>query len=214
MASTKKTWHQYIPGPVRRDPKQSALLAGLLVVLVGLALRQLATSSSSPASVQAATPHSSSKDAAGKAVRTLSTDHLLAWLGTEIEPVARDVFRIDQASVFGVTPQVRDQKPSAEPEDPAKSVRQEADEQKVRRFDESAVIQAARRLRVQSTMEGASPSALVNGQLVRPGDAMTVDRGVELKVRSVERGRVIFEARGVSVSVGAGGDLQLVETQR
>jgi hypothetical protein len=203
-----------IPGPVRRDPKRSAVLAGLLVVLAVLGTRHYLKSMPQSALASVGTPVKTAEDVTVGSTGSTSSDLLLAWLGDGIKPVARDVFRTDRLGVMASESQVREPSSTEETDEAAKSARQEADDQRVRRVDESAIVSAARRLRVQSTIEGATPSALVNGRLVRPGDSILADQNVELTVRSVERGRVTFEARGVGVSVGTDGATQLVGTPR
>jgi hypothetical protein len=214
MKSATAELGRLISGPVRRDPKRSAVLAGLLVVLAVLGTRHHLKSMPRAAEAAIGTPDALVPGAAIGLTGSTSGDHLLAWLGDEIRPVARDAFRVDRPALTASESQVRDSAPVAEPDEAAKLDRREADEQRVRRFDESAIVSAARRLRVQSTIEGANPSALVNGRLLRPGDAILADQGIELTVRSVDRGRVTFEARGVGVSVGTDGEVQLVSTPR
>lgn len=214
MESKAAKLGRLIPGPVRRDPKRSAVLAALLVVLGALGTRQILQSSPRAAHAADGTTDSVVPGPTSGPLGSTSSDHLLAWLSTEIRPVARDAFRIRGFGESDSAAQVRDSGQVAETEEAEKSARKEADEQRVRRIDESAIVSAARRLRVQSTIEGATPSALVNGRLVRPGDSILSDQGVELTVRSIERGRVTFEARGVGVSVGANGELQLAGTPR
>jgi hypothetical protein len=214
MKSATAKLGRWISGPVRRDPKRSAVLAGLLVVLAVLGTRYYLKSTPRAAEAATGTPDAVAPGSACGPTGSTSSDHLLAWLSDEIRPVARDAFRQDRPGLNAPVSQVRDSAPVAEPDEAAKSDRREADEQRVRRFDESAIVSAARRLRVQSTIEGATPSALVNGRLLRPGDAILADQGIELTVRSVDRGRVTFEARGVGVSIGTGGELQLVSTPR
>ena len=63
----------------------------------------------------------------------------------------------------------------------------------------------ARQIRLQSTLaDGAKPTALVNGRLVREGDVVAIGTGrarTEFRVLRIEARRILLEHEGIGLEV-------------
>ena len=78
----------------------------------------------------------------------------------------------------------------------AKSMANRADAKTKRQTYVSNLQAEAARLRVQSTVMGAQPKALINGDLVKEGDVVA-----SFRVLKIEARRIIVEREGIKLEI-------------
>ena len=179
----------------------SALVGGL--VLIVLCVAAFRSSSRRHTAVAA-----SSTSAAGEAERPAtrpssasqaSAEALVEWLSAPVVPVGRNLFALSDPDPSAVS-----ETQSSE----AKSRPIQVDAQEQRQgFRDEPPRQAIGQIRLQSTMMGPVPRALVNGRTVREGDVVTTvgaageSGGTDFRVLRIEARRVIFEREGIKLEV-------------
>jgi hypothetical protein len=72
----------------------------------------------------------------------------------------------------------------------------EADQQVQRQALIQGLADSARSLQLQSTMLGATPSAMVNGEMVREGSLVA-----DFRVLKIEAGKMIVEREGIKLEI-------------
>ena len=77
-----------------------------------------------------------------------------------------------------------------------KSLALQADQRDKRENQQANYIKAAAQLKLQSTIMGPQPKALVNGELVGEGDVVA-----EFRVQKIEARRVIVEREGIRLEI-------------
>jgi hypothetical protein len=90
-----------------------------------------------------------------------------------------------------------------------KSALQSADELKERQSLTEAMQLEARKFRLTSTVSGASPKALINGEMVKEGDVVASgsdesldgDSSIRFRVLKIEARRVIIEREGIKLEI-------------
>lgn len=86
----------------------------------------------------------------------------------------------------------------------AKSMAAQADQRKERQILAENLQLKAAELKLQSTVMGAVPKALVNGELVKEGDVVASGTGanrVPFRVLKVEARRIIVEREGIKLAI-------------
>jgi len=122
---------------------------------------------------------------------------LQEWLRTPVAPLSRNVisFHSDNSSID--TPAAgHGAADGGFREAGAKSVEVRADEQNKRKQILDSLVADAAELRLQSTIMGAEPTALVNGKLVREGDVVALFRVVKIEARGI-----IVEQKGIKLEI-------------
>jgi hypothetical protein len=167
----------------RRDPKKAALVGGLSLVMAALWARNLFTGPGavSAASVKPAAAVTTPKPTA--AANSPADVALLQWLDGPAPAVSRNLFGVDPTAFpnpagAGNTGRA-DYSDSAAKSDPGT-----ADEQRQQQAAEALRNDAAK-LKLQSTVLGRHPLAVVNGQLVAVGDGIGDFRVEKIAARSV-----------------------------
>lgn len=217
-----------LPAPIRRDPKKSAVLGGLVLLLAVLCVRQLG-GSSTPARARAATgtnlaaeksnvdTSAITREASNNSSET--SQRVAQWLGLPIKALDRNLFesklenfqRLD--SVLSETAAVVHEELFWE--QLAKSLASRADQKKQKQIRSENLQLAASSLRLQTTMMGATPKALIDGRMLRAGDvvdAKTAGIAVSFVVLKIEARRVIVEREGVRIELKMGaGQARIVQ---
>jgi hypothetical protein len=206
--SLQKTYAKLLR-QAKADPKKAAVLATLLVVMAIMWARLVGGGSAGPsratASVTSAARAGGSAGAAKpndprsapKAASSLAS--LQEWARRPIAPLSRNLFVVN----YDFFPQDGSKPaPLRAPQGDgfwdqlAKSMMSRADQKKEREvLVENLRLQAAQ-LKVQSTVMGASPKALVNGELVGVGDVVA-----SFRVSRIEARRIVVERAGIKLEI-------------
>lgn len=219
-------WHTklvaILPESMRADPKKAAALAGLGVVLAGVLIKQLAFGGgatrvaakppqpeqtiASTANLRASSKNSSRTDRGESPVS--------AWLVEPIKTLDRNLFEFKgefyPRSTESVTTSAKVIEDELFWDQLAKSLSARADSKKQRQIRIDNLQQAASKLKVQSTIMGPNPRAMVDGRMTRLGGMVEADAGggskVTFKVIAVEARRLVIERDGLKfeVPMGAG----------
>jgi hypothetical protein len=165
-----------------KDPKRSSVLAGLGVVMLVLWARLLlngpasATASLIRRSVAAIT------DSPAPMMRGPSSNPVLDWLAQPKRPVQRNLFAIKldyYARAAGKTASSESQ------DDPTKPPADEADQARQQQILLDNLQTQAAKLKLQTTLMGTTPRAMVNGQLVKEGDTVEGFTVVKIAPRKI-----------------------------
>jgi hypothetical protein len=194
---------------VRRDPQKAGILTVLVAILLVLQMRLRLSSDGGPSKATAAAPTQS-----GNSTGVLSANHeptdpataLRAFMEGTIAPVKRNLFVIDLERF----PQDNGRTTSANTagsgfwDELAKSMTARADVKRERQILLENVQQQAAELRLQSTVMGASPRAVIDGELVGEGDVVAAKSGenrVSFRVLKIEARRIIVEREGIKLAI-------------
>jgi hypothetical protein len=195
------SWSEKLANRLKASPQKAAVLCGLGLVLVVLWARML-MGGHIPSGAAAATatglPIIAPQNDLN--VPTHPTDHanvLLQWAREQIVPMRRNLFAIP----FDYYPS--DQSHAADATEGtgfwnllAKSMSVEADQQVQRQALIQGLADSARSLQLQSTMVGATPSAMVNGEMVREGSFVA-----DFRVLKIEARKIIVERQGIRLEI-------------
>lgn len=202
----------------RRDPRKSTVLIVLGVLFVFMLVRTLGGKGSAPrsaagsvTSVNQANSTESGKSAKSSRARAGDSDHGIArptslnpalqkWAEQAAAPISRNLFSVrleyfptDGSKTRGGEDSREDQGFWGRLE---KSLSLQAD-QKDKRENQIAHYKArAAELRLQSTMMGPQPKAMVNGELVGEGDVVA-----QFRVLKIEARRIIVEREGIRLEI-------------
>jgi hypothetical protein len=194
----------------KSDPRKAAVLAVLLAVMGVLWYRVIAGgpasasayAGSGPATGSAFAP--STPDAYRPTGRqTAAAAALQEWARTRaVVPLSRnlfvtnyDLFPLDggRTTVTAATePTLHVERGDGFWDQLAKSLADRADQIKEHRARVETIRTEAAKLKVQSTLMGASPKALVNGRLVGLGDVVA-----SFRVTKIEARRIVVEREGI-----------------
>jgi hypothetical protein len=194
MAAAKTNWRDKLIATVSASPGKSSFAGFLAVILVVLWARFLLWGHH-PASASAATARQAAASVqAGRAgdfpVFSDEAAALQKWAHQPLQPLTRNPFDIPldeyprDASAHGYSDLV------------TKSATSQADQQEQRQILIDNVRIAAGSLKLQSTVIGAHPSAMVNGQMVREGDDIAGFRVLKIEAR-----QIIVEREGIELAV-------------
>jgi len=202
---------------LRRDPKKTTLLAVLTVVLLFSAGK--AMWSSSPRQSSAAPPASAGESRVGGARPTtvrpsggggrgdLSVAPVQAWLSQPNPPPSRNLFVIRQDRYRRVEASSSSADKSSSPwifTSLEKLALRAADDRRRQAILLENLQREAARLRLQSTVLGARPKALIDGRLVREGDVVASGEGSSravFRVLKIEARRVVLECQGIRLEI-------------
>ena len=185
---------QRVRKAIAADPKKSSLMGVLAVIMVFLWIRM---GSNGPAAATASFIRRSVAaiaDPLSQFPRAPSSNPVLDWLAEPRRPVDRNLFAVhlDYYARAADHGGVADSS-----EDPEKSASEAADQNRERQILLENLQTQAAKLKLQTTVMGPTPSALVNGELVRAGD--TVEG---FKVVKIEPRRIVVEQDGVVLEIG------------
>ena len=188
-----------LPESVRGSPAKSAVLGGLVLVMGLLWARALLRT---PAGAQAAlvvkqtiqsTPTASAVGStAPRDPSDRRSDAITAWLRAPADAAAHNAFAARPDNFPLATPETiaPPPAPSAQADEAAKSRARRADEQSRRAAAEAEFRRDAATLELSTTVMTRPPSAILNGRVVREGDAIKLAGG-EGRVLRIEPRRVV-----------------------
>lgn len=217
MKSTQlSTWQANLTAAARRDPKKATVLAVLIVILLVAVGRMAIGGKASPARASASPPGPKQQMANTKTLRVAarrdSSAAMGQWLSSPAPKVQRNIFAMKleyytQVSIRkSKTARLLGDKNLNEEE---KSLQQQADDKKERQTLTESLQFEARQLKLTSTMMNATPTAIINGQMVREGDVVASGPGetpqgapaTGFRVLKVEPRRVIIEREGIKLEI-------------
>ena len=208
---------------VRRDPKKTGVMVVLAVLLAFMVMRTFGPGANPrrAAGSQAMTNVGGARGGGGgaggqggapngsgntqldsQAARDLaSSPYLQKWADAPVSPISRNLFaiRLEYFPIEGPKTGAGDVRERADDGFWArleKSLAVQADQRDKRENQKANYITAAAKLNLQSTMMGAQPKALVNGELVGEGDVVA-----EFRVVRIEARRVIVEREGIRLEI-------------
>jgi hypothetical protein len=197
---------------VKADPRKSGLLFLLLAVLVGLWVWKSQDPSSGPANAAASlsaatgTPNSVIRRDEPAALGTATASHggpgpaseLSGWLAAPIAPLGRNLFavKLDYFPRNGASSGDEILAGQGFWDELAKSLSSRADERKEHQVLIENLQQQAGQLRLQSTLMGPSPRAVINGAMVGEGGVVE-----GFRVLGIEPRRIIIEREGIRLEV-------------
>jgi hypothetical protein len=202
-AQTLTTWSEKAMGAVRASPGKASTLTGLGVIMAVAWIRVLAGGHASTASGQGATTAAAPPQAVPVEL-TLphrvdgSGPSLQQWARQPLAPLARNPFAVP-LDYFPTDGAKTDEAASAGKgywNLIAKSMSSRADQQEQRQVLIDNVRLAAESLKLDSTIMGATPGAMVNGQLVREGSVVN-----DFRVLKIESRELIVEREGVKLAI-------------
>lgn len=217
MSQPTTTIWQRLPEPLRRDPKKSAMLAGLLVLMAVLGIRQY-TGMTTPASARAALPlaerSASSNSAVSRGTSNPSNEvaqRVAQWLGTPIKALDRNLFET-KLEFFQRLDGSADDRAAVLAEETfwdqlAKSLASQADQKRQKQIRSENLQLAASSFKLQTTLMGSVPKALIDGRMVRMGDTLESkgsDLSMVFRVVQIEPRRVVIERDGVKIELKMG----------
>lgn len=189
---------------LKSDPKKSGILTLLVTILLMLWVRMWAGSSQGPAEALAASS-SPTPAVGGTLLHTASADTnvyeaLQTWKASPIPPMGRNLFapKLDYFPRDGFKAANSTPAPQMEAfwDRLAKSMAGQTDQRKERQvLIENLQAQAAK-LRLQTTVMGARPRAVINQELVSEGDVVA-----SFRVLKIEARRVIVEREGIKLEI-------------
>jgi hypothetical protein len=189
------------------DPKKATVLAVLVLVMGVMWVRLLGGSSAGPAN--AAASMSGARGGGGGAMasaparragsRVNAALAMAEWASKPLSPLSRNLFTIN----YDFFPQDGSKAPALRVpqgdgfwDQLAKSMTARADQRKEHEvLVENLRLQAAQ-LKVQSTVMGPTPRALVNGELLGVGDVVA-----SFRVERIEARRIVVEREGIKLEI-------------
>ncbi|GIW76217.1 MAG: hypothetical protein KatS3mg104_1280 [Phycisphaerae bacterium] len=205
---------EWLPESLRDDPRKTGILGVLLLVLLVVLLRYWLWGGG-PTSVQASSgikPKLNQQTGSSSTIRTnairsaTAPNKLRQWLETPVNSVSRNLFVI-QTEFY---PTKTAKSVSSEPEsgefwEEVEKLRSfEADQKRRQDILIQNLQREAAKLRLQSTVMGPEPQAIIGGSLVKKGDVVASDRpgvGVQFRVLAIEARRVILEREGIKLEL-------------
>ncbi|MEA2708333.1 MAG: hypothetical protein QOF78_934 [Phycisphaerales bacterium] len=208
-AKTPRTLWDKIFAAVRNDPKRAGILTVLISILVVLQVRlQMNDKDGGPshANANAAPGAANNSSAPGTGSDGLlapakpmdSATALRVWMDSPGAPLTRNLFavQLDKFPHDGSPVQTTNKDVVGFWDELAKSMTSRADVRKERRVLVENLARQASQLRLQSTIMGASPKAVIDGDLVGEGDVVATFRVLRIEPR-----RIIVEREGIKLEI-------------
>lgn len=189
------------------DPKKAGVLAVLVAVLGTMWARMAMTDGGGPQTAGAATAAASDHEVAARAsaagrgtiISASSAAAMAEWRAAPVSPIVRNLFvvQLDQYAHAGGAPVV----PVSRADDGfwdelAKSLSSVADQNKQRQIRIDNAVRDAGRMQLQTIMMGASPKAVINGEMVGEGSVVA-----GFRVSRIEARRIIVEREGIRLEI-------------
>jgi hypothetical protein len=202
------TW---IPQAVRNDPKKSGIL-GVLLLVLGIAVIRYFLLTGGPATAKAApatpTQPIKTKAASKAAAAQLSSTAGISrkWIKEPIPVLGRNLFAVKpEYFQYAEGVQLTKAVQTAGFWDAIeKSLNQQADLKKGREILAENLQREAAKLKLQSTVMGPEPQAIIGGSLVKEGNVVASDagsNGVQFRVLKIEPRRVVLEREGIKLEL-------------
>jgi hypothetical protein len=215
-----------LPEPLRRDAKKTAILGGLLLSLAGVMYVQFgrgdgtAEASVAPEPAAAAAPAYAltpvpAPRSASKAQPSPGS-RVARWLETPPPALDRNVFLMRVENFQTVPPPAQAAAPATAVrvveedlfwDELAKSMGARADQRRQRQIWIDNLAAAAGRIRVQTTIMGHAPVAMINGRRAGIGDTVEAAIGtggqstVAFRLVAIEPRRIVVERDGMKFEV-------------
>lgn len=209
--TTTTTWPARVLEAAKRDPKKSGLLI-VLAVLLGFMLMRTLSGTNKPRSASAAPAKAAGSSASTKSDRsrsgnsppavrpTTASPALQKWADAPPAPISRNLFavRLEYFPPDGL----RNSAGALASGDDGfwgrleKSLTLQADQRDKRENQIAHYKAKAAELRLESTMMGPQPKAMVNGELVGEGDVVA-----SFRVLRIEARRIIVEREGIRLEI-------------
>ena len=195
---------------VRNDPQKAGILTVLVTVLLVLQVRlQMSEKNAGPARAVANTSTGGGADNspalgtgasenAANARPLDSASALRVWMDSTSSPLTRNLFEVELERFphDGSTVQTANKDVVGFWDELAKSMTFRADVKKERQILVENLARQASQLRLQSTIMGASPKAVIDGGLVGEGDVVATFRVLRIEPR-----RIIVEREGIKLEI-------------
>jgi hypothetical protein len=203
-ANPLTSWSQQLVRQARSDPKKATVLAALVVVMLFMWARMFGGPSSGPSAASAnvgAARAGTELPAPGVKSnnRPGTVQAFLEWSRPTVTPLSRNLFVVnyDFFPQDGSKPQaLRGPNGNGFWDQVAKSMTVRADQKREREvLLENLRLQAAQ-MKVQSILMGASPKALINGELVGVGSVVA-----SFRVSRIEARRIVVEREGIKLEL-------------
>jgi hypothetical protein len=190
----------------KADPKKAALLGVLVTVLGTMWVRMAMQDGGGPQQAGAATAAASDNDvatnarAAGRGAMSTATSTALAeWRTAPVSPIVRNLFtvQLDHYAHEGGVPVAQ----ASRVEDGfwdelAKSLSSQADQNKQRQIRTENAVRDAGKMNLQTIVMGASPRAVIGGEMVEEGSVVA-----GFRVSKIEARRIIVEREGIRLEI-------------
>ena len=211
---TPRTIPEKILTAVKNDPQKAGMLTVLVAILVVLQVRlHMSEKDAGPSSAVASSTDTGRSHNSGARQDRMSggaasepgrpQDRLTAlrsWMDAPPVPLTRNLFSIELEHFPADASRVHSaaaNKPSVGFWDElAKSMTFRADVRKERQILVENLARQASQLRLQSTIMGASPKAVIDGDLVGEGDVVA-----SFRVLKIEPRRIIVEREGIKLEI-------------
>ncbi|MEO6434772.1 MAG: hypothetical protein ABIP55_03285 [Tepidisphaeraceae bacterium] len=202
MPAKATLWNKLVKA-VRNDPQRAGMLTVLVAILVVLQVRlQMNGKDGTARAVAGVTPRTDNSGAPGGSSSQpgKSPDGQVAvreWMNAPTAPLGRNLFAIEldrfphdgsKVSIAASNPGFWD--------DLAKSMTFRADVRKERQILVENLQRQASQLRLQSTMMGAKPKAVIDGEMVEVGEVVA-----SFRVLKIEARRIIVEREGIKLEI-------------
>jgi hypothetical protein len=194
---------------VRNDPQKAGILTVLVAILVVLQIRlQMSEEDAGPARAAANTAAGGAdnpprfgavvSETRAPARPLDGAAALRAWIETPAAPLTRNLFEVDLEKFphDGSRVQTTNKDVVGFWDELAKSLVFRADVKKERQILVENLARQASQLRLQSTIMGASPKAVIDGGLVGEGDVVA-----SFRVLRIEPRRIIVEREGIKLEI-------------
>jgi len=207
IAKAQPTFVQKVVAAVRRDPQKAGILTVLVAILVVLQVRLLTSSKTGPSPATASmTETTPDKPQGTVSVQAEGGNPLRAWLDQKVPPVDRNLFVVNLEKFPQDSGHIASSAPKTALfwDDVAKSLSLQADVRKERQVLIENLAQQAGQIHLQSTMMGAVPKAVINGDLVGEGSVVACGTGesrVTFRVLKIEARRIIIEREGIKLEI-------------
>lgn len=203
MASTQASSIQKLQRAIKAQPQKTAVLAILVVVMLGAWVKLAMRSGASPASASAdSSAGSSMLVSAAPAPASPTAVALAAWLEGSCPAVTRNLFALkldyypqDGSRVDNI---LREGQGNGFWDQLKKSLTVRVDQAEARKILENNLRLQATQLNLQTIVFGATPRALIDGELVGVGDVVGV---AKFRVVKIEARQVTVEKEGIALLV-------------
>lgn len=203
MASTQASSIQKLQRAIKAQPQKTAVLAILVVVMLGAWVKLAMRSGASPASASAdSSAGSSVLVSAAPAPASPTAVALAAWLEGSCPAVTRNLFALkldyypqDGSRVDNI---LREGQGNGFWDQLKKSLTVRVDQAEARKILENNLRLQATQLNLQTIVFGATPRALIDGELVGVGDVVGV---AKFRVVKIEARQVTVEKEGIALLV-------------
>jgi hypothetical protein len=214
MSTRLPSLPNWLPESLRDDPKKTGILSVLVLVLLIVSLRYMLSGGPASANASVSRPSKTtvSQKSGGSPVIVANPQaeqaHLATrkWIDQPVNSVSRNLFSIRMEFY----PSKSMQSAPVESEtgqfwkEIEKSQSVEADQKKRRDILVENLQREAAKLRLQSTVMGPEPQAIIGGSLVKEGDVVAsggLNGGLQFRVLGIEARRVIIEREGIRLEL-------------